>query len=86
VPSEFGQVLTIRSKNENIKKILENLFYDILNVEFNMWSWTRNMCKYGDFFLRLEISPEYGVFVVHPISPYEITRIEGKVILKISTM
>lgn len=77
VPSEFGKVLTIRSKNENIKKILENLFYDILNVEFNMWSWTRNMCKYGDFFLHLEISPEYGVFVVKPISPYEITRIEG---------
>jgi hypothetical protein len=77
VPSEFGKVLTIRSNNENVKKILENLFYDILNVEFNMWSWTRNMCKYGDFFLRMEISPEYGVFVVHPISPYEITRIEG---------
>ncbi len=77
VPSEFGKVLTIRSNNENIKKILENLFYDILNVEFNMWSWTRNMCKYGDFFLRMEISPEYGVYLVHPISPYEITRIEG---------
>jgi hypothetical protein len=77
VPSEFGNVLTIRSQNENIKKILENLFNDILNVEFNMWSWTRNMCKYGDFFLRLEISPEYGVYLVHPISPYEITRVEG---------
>ncbi len=77
VPSEFGQVLTIRSKNENVKKILENLFQDILNVEFNLWSWTRNMCKYGDFFLRLEISPEYGVYLVHPISPYELTRIEG---------
>ena len=77
VPSEFGQVLTIRSKNENVKKILENLFYEILNVEFNLWSWTRNMCKYGDFFLRLEISPEYGVYLVHPISPYELTRVEG---------
>ena len=43
VPSEFGNVLTIHSNNENIKKILENLFYDILNVEFNLWSWTRNM-------------------------------------------
>jgi len=77
VPSEFGNVLTIRSKNENVKRILHNLFYDILNVEFNMWSWTRNMCKYGDFFLRMEISPEYGVYLVHPISPYEITRVEG---------
>jgi hypothetical protein len=77
VPSELGKVLTIRSNNENIKKILENLFYDILNIEFNLWSWTRNMCKYGDFFLRMEISPEYGVFLVQPISPYELTRIEG---------
>ena len=77
VPSEFGKVLTIKSNNENIKKILDNLFYDILNIEFNLWSWTRNMCKYGDFFLRMEISPEYGVFLVQPISPYEITRVEG---------
>jgi hypothetical protein len=77
VPSEFGHVLTVKSSNENIKQILENLFYDILNIEFNLWSWTRNMCKYGDFFLRMEISPEYGVFLVQPISPYELTRIEG---------
>jgi hypothetical protein len=77
VPSEYGNILTISSSNENIKKILENLFYDILNIEFNLWSWTRNMCKYGDFFLRLEISPEYGIFLVQPISPYELTRIEG---------
>ena len=77
VPSEFGNVLTIKSTDENIKSILENLFYDILNIEFNLWSWVRNLSKYGDFFLRLEISPEYGVYLVQPISPYEITRIEG---------
>jgi hypothetical protein len=77
VPSEFGKVLTIRSSDENIKKILENLFYDVLNIEFNLWSWVRNMCKYGDFFLKLELSPEYGVYVVRPLSAYEITRVEG---------
>lgn len=77
VPSELGQILTVRSADENVKKILENLFYDILNVEFNLWSWTRNMCKYGDFFLKLELSPEYGVYVVRPLSAYEVTRIEG---------
>ena len=32
VPSEYGNVLTIHSSNQNIKKILENLFYDILNI------------------------------------------------------
>jgi len=75
--SELGKVLTVSSDDENIKKILENLFYDILNVEFNLWSWTRNMVKYGDFFLLMEISPEYGVYNVHPLSAYEVTRVEG---------
>ncbi len=33
---------------EDIQKILYNLFYDVLNIEFNLWSWIRQMCKYGD--------------------------------------
>jgi uncharacterized protein YlzI (FlbEa/FlbD family) len=77
VPNEFGRILSIRSSNDDIKQILENLFYDILNVEFNLWSWTRNLCKYGDFFLKLELSPEYGVYVARPLSAYEVTRVEG---------
>ena len=76
-PSEFGNVLTIKSDNEQIKKVLENLFYDILNVEFTLWSWTRSLCKYGDFYLKLNISSEYGIFGVTPLSAYEISRIEG---------
>ena len=74
--SEFGEVLKITSEDSNIKGILENLFYDILNIEFNLWSWTRNMCKYGDFYLHLEIEPDYGVMNVKPISTYEMTRVE----------
>jgi len=75
--NELKQMLVVHSKNSNIKKILHNLFYDILNIEGNMWSWTRNMCKYGDFFLRLYITPEYGVYMVEPISPYNVERIEN---------
>ena len=77
VPNEFGNVLAIKSSNQQIKQILDNLFYDILNIEFNLWSWTRGMCKYGDFFLKLNISPEYGVYTVQPMSSYEVQRIEG---------
>lgn len=75
--NELKQMLVIHSKNGNIKKILHNLFYDILNIEGNLWSWTRNMCKYGDFFLRLYITPEYGVYMVEPISAYNVERIEN---------
>ena len=39
---ETNEVLTIRSTNENIQKILYNLFYDVLNVEFNLPMWIRS--------------------------------------------
>ena len=75
--SEYGDVLEIKTDNEQIKKILHNLFYDILNIEFNLWPWVRNMCKYGDFFLYLEISEKYGISNVQPLSPYDVVRVEG---------
>ena len=54
-----GEILTIKTNNAKIYKILHNLFYDILNVEFNLWSWIRNLTKYGDFFLLLDILDKY---------------------------
>jgi len=75
--NEQGEVLQIRSSDENIQKILYNLFYDVLNIEFNLWSWTRNMCKYGDFYLKLEIAEKFGVYNVIPFSAYTMIREEG---------
>ena len=75
--NEYGQVLNINSSNENVRKVLHNLFYDVLNVEFNLPTWVRNMCKYGDFYLKLEVSEKFGVFNVLPLSVYEVVREEG---------
>jgi hypothetical protein len=75
--NEHGEMLHIRSSDENIQKILYNLFYDVLNIEFNLWSWSRNMCKYGDFYLKLEIAEKFGVYNVIPFSAYSIIREEG---------
>jgi|TARA_R110000803_G_scaffold171990_1_gene234893 hypothetical protein len=75
--NDMGEVLSIKSSDENIQKVLYNLFYDVLNIEFNLWSWTRNMCKYGDFFLKLEIAEEFGVYNVLPYTVYHMTRHEG---------
>ena len=75
--SEYGEVLQIKTDNDQIKQILHNLFYDIVNIEFNLWPWIRNMCKYGDFFLKLEIDEKYGVTNVVPLSVYDVSRIEG---------
>ena len=75
--SEYGDVLEIKTDNEQIKEILHNLFYDIVNIEFNLWPWIRNMCKYGDFFLQLEINEKYGITNVVPLSVYDVSRLEG---------
>ena len=76
--SEYGNIIEIHSDNNNIKEILNNLFYDILNIEFNLWPWVRNMCKYGDFFLFLDVKDKYGITNVVPLSTYELVRSEGE--------
>jgi hypothetical protein len=74
---EFGEVLTIRSSNENVRETLRNLFYDVMNIEFNLWPWVRNMAKYGDFFLALEIGEDVGIVNVKPYSVYNTERLEN---------
>ena len=71
-----GEILKVKSENTKVQKILHNLYYDVINIEFNLWSWIRNMTKYGDFYLQLDIVDKYGVVNVKPISAYEITRLE----------
>jgi hypothetical protein len=75
--NEYGDILAIKSSNENVSAILHNLFYDIINIEFNLWPWTRNLVKYGDFFLALEMVEGKGIINVTPYSVYNTERLEG---------
>jgi len=75
--NEYGDILTVRSTNEQVQQILNNLFYDVLNIEFNLWPWVRNMCKYGDFFLSLEMAEGKGIVNVSPLSVYNTERLEN---------
>jgi hypothetical protein len=74
--NEFGDTLMIHSDNQQVQSVLQNLFYDVLNIEFNLWPWVRNMCKYGDFFLGLEIAEGKGIVNVTPHSVYNTERLE----------
>ena len=76
--NEAGEVLQIRSADENVQRILYNLFYDVLNIEFNLWLWIRNMCKYGDFYLHMEVAEKFGIYNVTPLSVYDMVREEGQ--------
>lgn len=75
--NEQGEVLHIKSSNAKLQRVLYNLFYEVLNIEFNLWSWIRTMCKYGDFYLHLDIAEKYGVYNVMPFSVYDVQREEG---------
>jgi hypothetical protein len=75
--NDMGEVLQIRSSDEDVQKILYNLFYDVLNIEFNLWPWVRNMLKYGDFFLKLEVAEKFGVYNVIPYNAFHIERQDG---------
>jgi hypothetical protein len=74
---ERGISLHIYSENRKIKELLDTLFYDTLNINFNLPMWVRNLVKYGDFFLFLDINEQYGIINTFPISISEIEREEG---------
>ena len=79
--NEYGKVLDIQTDNNQIYDILHNLFYDIINIEFNLWPWVRNMNKYGDFFLQLEVTEKYGVTNVTPMSAYDVARMKDTILI-----
>ena len=74
---DAGKVLHVYSENRNIQELLTNLFIDVLNVDFNLPMWVRNLCKYGDFFLFNDVDPQYGVINAYPIPISEMEREEG---------
>ena len=71
-----GEILSIKTDNSKVYEILHNLFYDVINIEFNLWSWMRNLTKYGDFYLLLDIAEQYGIVNIKPLSPYDVIRLE----------
>ena len=77
VPDPHGRIIQIKSQDEDIRLILEQLFGDILNLDFQLWGWTRNMCKYGDQMLYLDVNEHNGLLQAVPIPINEIEREEG---------
>jgi len=75
--SEKGEILTIYSESDRVKKVLEDLFYNRLDINTNLQSWTRGLCKYGDNFVYLKINQEEGIVGCQQLPNVEIERIEG---------
>ena len=76
--SSLSPMLRVECENEEIKAILESLYANVLNIEHNLFSWCRTMCKYGDFFLYLDIDDGLGITSVIGMPTQELERLEGE--------
>ncbi len=76
--SSLTPMLSVSCDNEEIKAILESLYQNVLNIEHNLFSWCRTMCKYGDFFLYLDLDDKLGITSVIGLPTQELERIEGE--------
>lgn len=69
-----GKMLNIYSKKDRVKKALEELFYDTINVNVNLPFWIRNLTKYGDNFILLYGERKKGITHAKQMVNYEIER------------
>ena len=72
-----GRVLNIFSESKRVKRILQDLFFNRLDIHTNLPMWVRNTCKYGDNFLFLNIDGEEGVTNVKQLPNISISRKEN---------
>lgn len=76
--SSLQPMLNIKCSNEEIKAVLHSLYHNIMNIEHNLFGWCRTMCKYGDFFLYLDIEENKGVMNAIGLPSHEVERLEGE--------
>ena len=74
--SSDNQILKISSKSKRIKSILEDLFYDRLQIATTLRMITRGMVKYGNHYMLLNVTKN-GIAGWRQLSVYETDRYEG---------
>ena len=73
-----NKVINIFSESRRVRRILEDLFFNRLDIHTSLPMWTRNVCKYGDDFLFLNIDSEDGITGVKQLPNIEISRKENE--------
>ena len=76
--TSIKRIIDIDCPDEEIKGIVDALYFNVLNIEFNLFGWCRTMCKYGDFYLYLDIDADIGVKQVIGLPTDQVERLEGE--------
>jgi hypothetical protein len=75
--NQKGKIMNIYSDSPRVKSILEDLFYNRLDIHTTLPMWTRNACKYGDNFIFLNIDDKAGIMGARQLPNFEVERHEG---------
>jgi hypothetical protein len=75
--NDKGKVLNVYSESSRVKTILQDLFFNRLDIHTSLPMWTRNTVKYGDNFLFLNISDKHGITGAKQMPNYEMERRES---------
>jgi hypothetical protein len=75
--NERGNILEIYSSNDRIKSKLDDLFYNRMNIDYNLSLWIRDLIKYGDYFVHLHVHKDEGIYDFMTLPQEEIHREEG---------
>ena len=77
LPNDDGMVITVQSKSERVKSILEDLFVNRLNLQLTAQMVIRAMCKYGNQFMMLDVDHKSGVKGWKQLPVFNVERIES---------
>lgn len=69
-----GNVFTIECDNEKVKKLLEQCYFDNLNLNKNASKIARQMCMFGNTFCFLQTRPKDGVVDLVFLPPDNMVR------------
>jgi uncharacterized membrane protein YgcG len=75
--NDKGRMLNVYSDSNRVKGIIEDLFFNRLDIHTSLPMWTRNACKYGDNFVYLNIDEKHGVLGAKQMPNYEMERRES---------
>jgi len=72
--NDNGMIMNIYSESDRVKGILEDLFFNRLDLHTTLPMFTRNTCKYGDNFVYLNIDDKNGIIGAKQMPNYEMER------------
>ncbi len=75
--NDKGRMMNIYSDSKRVKTILEDLFFNRLDIHTTLPMFTRNTCKYGDNFVYLNIDDKHGIIGAKQMPNYEMERREA---------